>query len=104
MHLIPLQNRQWASTPFDGVERCWLWQNGTNGGTSFLRLRAGARVPHHKHAGWEQALVLEGAIRIGETMLHPGDYLFEEAGAVHDAEALAPTVLLVCSEKGVESF
>ena len=104
MHIIPLQQRQWVATPFEGVERCWLWQNGTNGGTSCLRLRAGAKLPHHKHPGWEQALVLEGTIRIGETMLHPGDYLFAGAGDVHDAEAFTPTVLLVCSEKGVEYF
>ena len=76
----------------------------TNGGTSYLRLRADAKLPHHKHPGWEQALVLEGTIRIGKTMLHPGDYLFAGAGDVHDAEAFTPTILLVCSEKGVEYF
>ena len=32
MHIIPQQQRQWVATPFEGVERCWLWQNGTNGG------------------------------------------------------------------------
>lgn len=48
----------------------------TRGGTkSFLvRAQAGASMPAHHHHGYEECLVLEGEIIIGDTVLRAGDF------------------------------
>ena len=42
---------------------------------SFLmRAQAGARIPEHRHQGYEECLVLEGEIIIGDMVLRAGDF------------------------------
>lgn len=54
-------------------------------GTRSVLLRAapGARLPAHPHHGYEECLVLQGEVRIGELTLRPGDYHCMPAGSIH---------------------
>lgn len=53
--------------------------------TYLLRLAPGAIVVPHVHPQDEECLVLEGEARIGELVLHAGDYHLAPAGVPHDA-------------------
>ena len=94
--------RSWMPMAGEGVEFCGLRQNGTNGGAGLVRLRKGATFPTHNHPGWEEALIISGIVNIGGNRLVEGDYLFTEAGEIHDAVAEDDTVFYVSSEKGIE--
>lgn len=52
--------------------------------TCFVRAATGGLpYPAHRHAGPEEILMLEGELRIGETLYGPGDYIRAEADSVH---------------------
>jgi len=92
--------REWAATPYDGIERA-LFRNTPEGGrSSVARLAGGARFPRHTHHGSEEVLVLSGSVRIGGAVLAAGDYLFTQPGEEHDVVALTDAVIFVSSQKG----
>ena len=49
----------------------------------FLRLRAGAELPEHDHPSDEHCVVLEGELRIGETLFGAGSYQFAAKNQSH---------------------
>jgi quercetin dioxygenase-like cupin family protein len=93
------QGREWAATPYDGIERA-LFRNSDEGGrASMVRLRSGARFPRHAHLGSEEVVVLVGSVRIGDAQLNAGDYLFTQAGEEHDVVALSDAEIFVSSQR-----
>lgn len=102
MFVIKSEDNEYVESGIDGISQSSLWDNGTNGGTSLVRLKANAYFPSHSHPGWEQAYVLAGTINVGNVTLNKGDYLFAEPGDIHGARALEDTELLVFTEKGIE--
>ena len=68
-----------------GVERKLLWERG--GATScMVRLAPGASFPAHGHPIDEEAVILEGSLRIGaELLLRPGDFHVGMSGIEHEA-------------------
>lgn len=91
--------REWAATPYEGIERALFRNNETGGRSSMVRLRAGARFPRHAHHGTEEVVVMAGQVRIGGHDLQAGDYLFTQTGEEHDVEALTDAVIFVSSQK-----
>ena len=51
--------------------------------TYLLRLEPGARIPPHDHPQTEECIVLEGEARIGDLVVHAGDYHAAPAGRPH---------------------
>lgn len=52
--------------------------------TCFVRAATGGLpYPAHRHAGPEEILMLEGELKIGETLYGPGDYIRAEADSIH---------------------
>ena len=51
--------------------------------TYLLRLEPGARIPPHDHPQTEECVVLEGEARIGDLVVHAGDYHAAPAGRPH---------------------
>jgi quercetin dioxygenase-like cupin family protein len=95
-------DRKWQPSGYDGVELCPLHVNDVGGGAILIRARAGARFPAHDHPGGEDALLLEGSVRLGSRRLDPGDYLWSDPGDVHDLEALEDSLLFASSPRGIE--
>ena len=91
--------REWADTPYAGIERCLFRNNPEGGRSSLVRLADGSRFPRHAHHGSEEVVVLSGTVRIGGVELKPGDYLFTEPGEEHDVVALSDAMIFVSSQK-----
>ncbi|MCB1908605.1 MAG: cupin domain-containing protein [Rhodocyclaceae bacterium] len=91
-------DRQWAATPFEGIERS-LFRNHANGGrSSLVRLAAGARFPRHQHRGSEEVLVISGEVVIGDARMLAGDYLYTAPGDEHGVDAVTDAVIFVSSQ------
>ena len=91
--------REWAATPYDGIERALFRNNDEGGRASMVRLKRGARFPRRAHHGNEEVVVMAGSVRIGGIELQTGDYLFTQAGEEHDVVALTDAVIFVSSQK-----
>lgn len=67
-----------------GIRIKILWTDKDVGRITFLaRLEPGANYPSHRHRGVEECLVIEGDLRMDETVLHAGDYTVAFADNVH---------------------
>lgn len=93
--------RAWAQTGLPGIESCPTWTGADGDGGYLARLKAGARFPSHTHQGWEQIVVLDGAIRFNDLELLPGDVLQVQGEDEHEALALEDTVLFVAHRGGI---
>jgi quercetin dioxygenase-like cupin family protein len=91
--------REWAATPYPGIERALFRNNEGGGRSSMVRLEAGARFPRHAHRGSEEVVVMAGEVRIGGVALAAGDYLFTAPGEEHDVVAVTDAVIFVSSQK-----
>lgn len=78
-----------------GVARKIVYQDQTrNMLCYFVRLDAGATLPKHGHPGDEHCVVLEGTLRMGDTVFGPGSYQFAAEGAAHPPVTAESTALL----------
>lgn len=86
----------------DGVEVSWLYQNGAHGpAAAFLRYQPGARVPFHRHAGYEHVLVLEGAQRDANGTHAAGSLTINPPGSAHEVASEEGCVVLIIWERPV---
>ena len=75
----------WEETADPGVFVKLLFvDGGRETVTRLVRLEAGARIPPHRHLGFEQCLVLEGVMRAGGLSLRAGDFNCAAPGSVHE--------------------
>jgi len=102
MILNQRQDRTWTETGFPGVHQCSVWDSGDAYGGYLTKFEAGARFPRHQHEGWEQILVVQGAIRFNDVEMGPGDVLQVEGSDEHQAIALEETVLFVAYHGGIQ--
>lgn len=103
MHCNRAAERHYQPTPYTGIAYAPLWRNDQGGGHTLLKLEAGASLPMHRHAGWEQILVIDGQLRVNDQALGRGDHVLLDAGDAHRVVAVVPSVYLAMSEKtGVE--
>jgi anti-sigma factor ChrR (cupin superfamily) len=93
--------RTWSATGFEGIESCPTWIGNDGDGGYVAKLAAGARFPRHRHQGWEQIIVLSGAVRFNDATLRTGDVLQVDADDEHEALALEDTLLFVAHHRGI---
>ncbi|MEK7727032.1 MAG: cupin domain-containing protein [candidate division KSB1 bacterium] len=75
---------EWEKTGVDGVEVKQLFVDDKRGYVTMLvRMQPGSSYPSHRHAGFEECLVLHGDLSVGETTLRAGDYQRAAGGSVH---------------------
>lgn len=80
----------------EGVEISPLWLDRERERHSLLiRMRAGARLPAHRHGGPEECFVVRGDIEDGSVRLREGDYVRFEAGTEHAVTTRGGCTLLV---------
>ena len=85
-----------------GVALAPLRVLGGSAGTALLRFSAGGRSPAHRHPGGEDLYVMSGRLRVGDVVLHAGDFLHTAPGGVHDAQAEIATLALVTVPEPIE--
>lgn len=93
--------RTWSETGLEGIVSCPTWSSPDGDGGYIAKLAAGARFPRHRHEGWEQIIVLSGAVRFDDTVLSTGDVLQVDAEDEHEALALQDSMLFVAHHRGI---
>ena len=63
--------------------------------TMLVRMEPGTSYPCHRHAGLEECYVLEGDLRVGETVLTAGDYQRADAASLHGVQSTSKGCLLL---------
>lgn len=79
------KDREWVSSPQDGVQRVMLDRVGSEKGraTSLVRYAAESQFPAHMHPGGEEILVLEGVFSADGVDYPAGWYLRNPPGSRH---------------------
>ena len=65
-----------------GIDRKILWESGP-ARSWMVRLAPGALFPAHLHPMDEECVVLEGSLRIGDILLHAGDFHVGRQESMH---------------------
>jgi len=68
--------------------------------TMLVRMAPGASYPSHRHAGNEECFVLAGDLKVGDRVLHTGDYQLAAEDSVHGVQSTENgcTLLIVSSQ------
>jgi anti-sigma factor ChrR (cupin superfamily) len=78
----------WESTGMKGVTVKPLFVDAERRFVSMLvRMEPGSSYPGHRHAGNEECFVVSGDIKVGERVLHAGDYQVAEEGSIHGVQS-----------------
>lgn len=72
--------------------------------TALVRMAPGTSYPRHIHRGPEECLVLEGDLRVGDTVLHAGDYQRAPAGTEHGVQSTEHGCLLLITSSLTDEF
>ncbi len=95
--LVRADDGAWVQTDKDGKAHMKpLWANPGSGGWAVLyRWQKGYQAPAHKHLGAIHAYIISGCLKLRDTQLKAGDYMYEANGIIHDETvALEDTVHL----------
>lgn len=95
MFLVRGGEQSWEPTGIDGVETRRLFVDRERDQTTMLvRMAPGTSYPRHRHGGPEECFVLEGDLRVGEEVMHAGDYQRAAAGSHHPVQSTTKGCLL----------
>ncbi len=75
---------KWLRTPYPGVTMKPVYRHPVTGEvTQLVRFEPGAKLPPHQHTADEQCLVVEGDIRMGNTVFRAGDFTWAKKDSQH---------------------
>jgi anti-sigma factor ChrR (cupin superfamily) len=95
----------WRPTAVPGVSMRVLGvDRPKNQYTALVRMTPGSAYPGHTHGGGEGCLVLEGDLRIGDDVMHAGDYQFAPAGSRHGVQSTEHGCLLLITSALDDDF
>jgi anti-sigma factor ChrR (cupin superfamily) len=95
----------WEATEIEGVRiRVLFVDRAYNHFTALVRMAPGTSYPAHLHDGPEECLVLEGDLRVGEQVLHAGDYQRAPAGSHHGIQSTQAGCLLMITSSLSDVF
>ncbi|HEX7176392.1 MAG TPA: cupin domain-containing protein [Pyrinomonadaceae bacterium] len=87
---------EWEETPDPGVFVKMLFVDREHDTvTRLVRLDPGARIPSHRHLGYEQCLIVEGGMRAGHLHLRAGDFNCAAPGTIHEEISTEEGALLL---------
>jgi anti-sigma factor ChrR (cupin superfamily) len=76
---------EWISSGMMGFEFKLLFVDpDTKKSTVLARIAAGARMPHHRHRGTEECLIIEGSLWTDGVLLQAGDFIVTQDQTEHD--------------------
>lgn len=86
----------WEDTSVAGVRvRRLFTDRARNQATMLVEMRAGTSYPRHVHASGEECYVLQGDLRMGDDVLHAGDYQYAAPGSLHGVQSTERGCLLL---------
>jgi len=90
--------------PFrNGVEASWLYRTGDDGpAAAFLRYQPGARVPLHRHRGYEHVYILRGSQTDRNGRFGAGAFIVNAPGTCHELISEDGCLVLVVWQVQVE--
>jgi anti-sigma factor ChrR (cupin superfamily) len=103
LHIVEWQD-QIAWEPFrEGVDIYHLYGDGIEGpSAALIRYRKGAKVPRHRHTGYEHILVLSGSQRDEHGVAPTGTLSINQPGTEHALVSEAGCIVLAIYEKPVK--
>ena len=83
--VVPGDDRQWVTSPADGVSRVHLEREAEESGhtTSFVRFEPGSYFPEHTHPQGEEIYVLDGVFSDENGDYPAGSYIRNPPGSHH---------------------
>jgi quercetin dioxygenase-like cupin family protein len=101
-YVIRASEGEWVNSGMPGFDFKLLFQDpDTKKSTVLARIAAGARMPHHRHEGLEECLIIEGSLWTDGVLLLPGDFIVtgdqtehEDTWSPNGALALLKTYLM----------
>ncbi|MFO0981051.1 MAG: cupin domain-containing protein [Planctomycetota bacterium] len=89
------QESQWERTGFDGIDIRRLFVDPSHDRVTMLvRMAPGAAYPSHRHGSAEECYVISGDLRVGDTVMHTGDYQCARGGSEHPVQSTENGCLL----------
>jgi anti-sigma factor ChrR (cupin superfamily) len=95
--------RDLSFAPFrPGIEAAWIYGEASEGASAaVLRYAPGARIPLHRHDGYEHILVLEGSQGDERGSYSAGSLVINEPGSEHSVSTESGCLVLVIWERRV---
>ena len=94
---------EWEPTKFPGVACKVLYRDSAGDAfTALFKFEPGARLPRHRHAGIEQSYVLSGSLVDAAGACMAGNFVWRQAGSVHDAHSPDGCIVLGIFQKANE--
>jgi anti-sigma factor ChrR (cupin superfamily) len=91
---------EWQKTQFDKVWLKVLYEDKEKGeSTVLIKLEPGAHLPYHRHPELEQAYVLEGSMYDHDGKCSAGEYVWRQAGSLHENRSDTGAVVLAVYRK-----
>lgn len=88
----------WEPTGVDGIEVRSLFVDRANDRmTALFRMEPGASYVPHRHAGHEECFVVQGDLRVGDIVMHAGDYQRASEGSIHGEQSTEGGCVLLIS-------
>jgi anti-sigma factor ChrR (cupin superfamily) len=104
-HYVDVGSLEWETTRFPGIEMKILWRDPDGEAfTAVFRMAAGARLPRHRHRGVEQTFVLEGSLVDDDDACSAGNFVWRDAGSIHDAHSPDGCLTIGIFQKANEFF
>jgi anti-sigma factor ChrR (cupin superfamily) len=83
--VIRASDGEWIESGMPGFQFKILFEDpDTKKKTVLARIAAGARMPHHRHQGAEECLLIEGSLWTDGVLLLPGDFIVTEDQTEHE--------------------
>jgi quercetin dioxygenase-like cupin family protein len=83
--VIRAHEGQWVNSGMPGFDFKLLYQDPeTKKSTVLARIAAGARMPHHRHQGAEECLIIEGSLWTDGVLLEAGDFIVTQDQTEHE--------------------
>ena len=86
--IVKVNDMPWQEAKTPGIKFKVLYRNEETGAsTMLLKFEPGAQTPLHEHTGLEQTFVLDGELEDHDGKISAGNFVWREAGSVHQAHS-----------------
>ena len=86
--IVNVNDMPWQEARTPGIKFKVLYRDeATGASTMLLKFEPGAKTPLHEHTGLEQTFVIEGSLTDHDGTIAAGNFVWRQAGSVHQAHS-----------------